>query len=95
MLAGAARAVRGEDGGQWAVLLRSAADRIATTDVYVRWQPGTIEPAWMRTAREELLGVVEEHGERHERTRRATDVGPIGLDEATADAAIEDQAAPR
>jgi hypothetical protein len=63
VLAGAARAVRGlgaDAGEEWAGLLRDAAERIATVDVYVRWQPGVVPPTWLRTARGEVLAVLEE-----------------------------------
>ncbi|WP_243076534.1 SCO family protein [Microbacterium sp. SS28] len=63
VLAGAARAVRGLGpgaDGSWAELLRDAADRVATADVYVRWVPGAVAPSWMRTARGELLATLEE-----------------------------------
>ncbi|MFH8252314.1 SCO family protein [Microbacterium sp. B2969] len=60
VLAGAARAVRGDRGGDWAELLQGAADRIATSDVFVRWQPGVVAPSWMRTARGELLATIDE-----------------------------------
>ena len=84
VLAGAARAVRGEDGHKWTELLQNAADRIAAADVYVRWQPGVIEPTWMRTARDELLAVIEERRERREDPSGTThEVHPIGLNEFT------------
>jgi cytochrome oxidase Cu insertion factor (SCO1/SenC/PrrC family) len=67
VLAGAARAVRGlgADAGtdaavDWAPLLQDAADRVATADVYVRWVPGAVAPAWMRSARGELLETLAE-----------------------------------
>ena len=44
--------------GEWAPLLHDAAERVATADVYVRWQPGVVAPTWMRTARGELLAVL-------------------------------------
>jgi cytochrome oxidase Cu insertion factor (SCO1/SenC/PrrC family) len=65
VLAGAARAVRtlGPNAdGEWADLLRDAADRISTADVFVRWHPDAISPGWMRTARGELLATLEELG---------------------------------
>lgn len=65
VLAGAARAVRslGPDvDEEWAGLLRDAADRISTADVFVRWHPGTVSPGWMRTARAELLATLQELG---------------------------------
>lgn len=63
VLAGAARAVRGlaADGGMdLARLLHDAADRVATADIYVRWVPGAVAPAWMRSARGELLASLAE-----------------------------------
>ncbi|HEX5729481.1 SCO family protein [Microbacterium sp.] len=75
VLAGAARAVRGmgaDAGAEWARLLREAADRVATADVYVRWQPGVVAPTWMRTVRGELLDVL---GEIRETTARRIGVG--------------------
>ncbi|MCD2443371.1 SCO family protein [Agromyces sp. SYSU K20354] len=63
VLAGAARAVRslGPDvGAEWDGLLRDAADRISTADVFVRWHPGAVSPGWMRTARGELLATLQE-----------------------------------
>ncbi|QIG38708.1 hypothetical protein G5T42_03745 [Microbacterium sp. 4R-513] len=63
VLAGAARAARSLGSAvdeEWAALLRDAADRLATNDVFVRWQAGTVAPSWMRTARGELLATLEE-----------------------------------
>ena len=47
-------------GGEWARLLREAADRVSTSDVYVRWQPEVVAPNWMRTARGELLATLQD-----------------------------------
>lgn len=67
VLAGAARAVRGvgqERGGKrrhdWAPLLCDAADRVATSDVYVRWLAGVVASTWMCTAHDEILAILEE-----------------------------------
>ncbi|WP_345801336.1 SCO family protein [Microbacterium sp. AZCO] len=91
VLAGAARAVRG-DAGDWTELLRAAADRISTSDVYVRWQPGSVAPTWMRTARGELLDALDE-----QRAAREAPAGSIPPPSFPVDAAalraiaVEDQ----
>jgi cytochrome oxidase Cu insertion factor (SCO1/SenC/PrrC family) len=61
VLAGAARAVRSlgpHAGDEWRALLEDAADRISTSDVFIRWRPGVVTPGWMRTARGELLATL-------------------------------------
>ncbi len=96
VLAGAARAVGGLSPTQagtadWRALLTDAAARIAERDVFVRWQPGTIPPGWMRTAHGELLaardGLPEASG------LHALSTGPtIAVDRAVARAVdVEDQ----
>ncbi|SFS14802.1 Cytochrome oxidase Cu insertion factor, SCO1/SenC/PrrC family [Microbacterium sp. cf046] len=69
VLAGAARAVRGVQPGspedvEWEPLLRDAATRIETTDVFVRWQARVVPPGWMRTARGEILALLAERADR-------------------------------
>jgi protein SCO1/2 len=67
VLAGAARATRGAGPGlieaDWDPLLRDAAARIETTDVFVRWQARAVPAGWMRTARGEILAVLAERAE--------------------------------
>ena len=97
VLAGAARAVRGLGvgaGDEWAPLLRDAAERVATADVFVRWQPGVVAPTWMRTVRGELLAVLEEVGEGSgTRTESAGTAPALVLDRATLrQVRLEDQA---
>lgn len=63
VLAGAARAVRGLDAAAdpaWRGLLAGAAERLATRDVFVRWQAGAVAPSWLRTARGEITAVLDE-----------------------------------
>ncbi len=67
VLAGAARALRGlgtdenrDSVHDWPALLRDAAERLVTTDVFVRWLVGVVAPSWMCTARAEILAVLEE-----------------------------------
>jgi len=96
VLAGAARAVRGlgaDAGGEWVELLRDAADRVATADVYVRWQPGVVAPTWMRTVRGELLDVLSRVREATAREAAAGVEAPaIELDRETLrHVRIEDQ----
>lgn len=97
VLAGAARAVRGlgaQAGEDWAPLLHDAAVRVETADVYVRWQPGVVAPAWMRTARGELLAVLEEVRAHSSPVMAAGSPGPaFDLDEAALRrVSVEDQA---
>ncbi len=97
VLAGAARAVRGLGvgaGAEWAPLLRDAAERVATADVFVRWQPGVVAPTWMRTVHGELLAVLEEVGERSgTRTESAGAAHALVLDRAILrQVHLEDQA---
>lgn len=97
VLAGAARAVRGlgvDAGAEWAPLLRDAAERVATADVFVRWQPGVVAPTWMRTVHGELLAVLEEVGERSgTRTESAGAAHALVLDRAIlGQVHLEDQA---
>lgn len=98
VLAGAARAVRGLGpgagaGGDWAVLLREAAERIATADVFVRWLPTAVTPGWMRTARGELLATLEELGSSTEAAApEAREGSPLSLDPDSLDrVGLEDQ----
>jgi cytochrome oxidase Cu insertion factor (SCO1/SenC/PrrC family) len=76
VLAGAARATRGAGpdaaDADWDPLLRDAATRIETTDVFVRWQARVVPAGWMRTARGEILAVL---AERAERAARAAGTG--------------------